>query len=80
MRGLARVFRNARLYERAQRLARLMQRPARLLPGPLATWTRTRELKPVPKETFRDWWSSGRRLDGAHPRAKAAALPAPERE
>ena len=37
MRGFARVFGNARLYERAQRLARLMQRPARLLPAPLAT-------------------------------------------
>jgi L-lactate dehydrogenase complex protein LldF len=56
MRGLARVFGSARRYERAQRLARLLQRPARRLPGPLAKWRRTRELQPVPKETFRDWW------------------------
>ena len=36
MRGLARVFGSARLYRRAQRLGRLVQRPARHLPGPLA--------------------------------------------
>ncbi len=60
MRGIARVFGNTRRYERAQRLARFVQRPARRLPGPLATWTRTRELKPLPKETFREWWSRER--------------------
>jgi L-lactate dehydrogenase complex protein LldF len=60
MRGVARVFGSARRYKRAQRLARLMQRPAQRLPGPLATWTRTRELKPLPKETFREWWSRER--------------------
>ena len=62
MRGLARVFGSARRYERAQRLARLLQRPARRLPGPLSKWRRTRELQPVPKESFRDWW---RREHGA---------------
>ena len=46
--------------EYAQRLARVLQRPARSLPGPLAKWTRTRELKPIPKETFREWWSRER--------------------
>jgi L-lactate dehydrogenase complex protein LldF len=60
MRGIARVFGSAPVYERAQRFARLMQRPARRLPGPLATWRRTRELKPLPKETFREWWSRER--------------------
>jgi len=60
MRGLARVFGRARSYEYAQRLARVLQRPARSLPGPLAKWTRTRELKPIPKETFREWWSRER--------------------
>jgi L-lactate dehydrogenase complex protein LldF len=60
MRGIARVFGSARRYELAQRFARLAQRPARRLPGPLATWTRTRELKKFPKETFREWWSRER--------------------
>ena len=60
MRGLARVFGSARLYGRAQRLARLLQGPARRLPGPLSKWRRTRELQPVPKESFRDWWKRER--------------------
>ena len=60
MRGVARVFGSARRYERAQRLARLLQRPARHLPGPLAAWTRTRELKPIATQTFREWWSRER--------------------
>jgi L-lactate dehydrogenase complex protein LldF len=60
MRSLARVFGSVRRYELAQRFARLVQRPGRRLPGPLATWTRTRELKQLPKETFREWWSRER--------------------
>jgi L-lactate dehydrogenase complex protein LldF len=60
MRAVARVFGSARRYTRAQRIARLLQRPARRVPGPLATWTRTRDLKQLPKETFREWWSRER--------------------
>src|SRR5207302_1731874 len=56
MRALARAFANARVYERAQRLARLGGGAARVIPGPVAEWTRTRELPPVAKETFREWW------------------------
>jgi L-lactate dehydrogenase complex protein LldF len=54
------VFGSVRLYERAQRLARVGRRPARRVPGPLATWTKTRDLPPVVKETFREWWSRER--------------------
>ena len=61
MRALARIFGNVRLYERAQRLARLVDRPARHAPGPLARWTQTRDLRPVAPETFREWWSRERR-------------------
>jgi L-lactate dehydrogenase complex protein LldF len=57
---LARVFGSRRLYERAQRLARLGDRPARHVPGPVALWTETRDLRPLPKETFREWWSRDR--------------------
>jgi L-lactate dehydrogenase complex protein LldF len=57
---LARVFGSRRLYERAQRLARLGDRPARHVPGPVAHWTETRDLRPLPKETFREWWSRDR--------------------
>jgi L-lactate dehydrogenase complex protein LldF len=60
MRTLARVFGSARLYERAQRLARLAGPAARRLPGPLAQWTKTRDLPPVARETFREWWERER--------------------
>lgn len=62
MRFAAWVFTDARRYERAQRLARVMQKPAvrkgriRSLPGPLAGWTHVRDLAPLPDEPFRDWW------------------------
>jgi L-lactate dehydrogenase complex protein LldF len=60
MRTVARVFASRRLYVLAQRLGRLLQKPARRLPGPLATWMRTRELRPLQRETFREWWSRER--------------------
>jgi L-lactate dehydrogenase complex protein LldF len=62
MRTLARVFGNRRLYEAAQRGGRLGQWPLvrrgtiSRLPGPLAGWTAARDLKPVPRQSFRDWW------------------------
>jgi L-lactate dehydrogenase complex protein LldF len=60
MRALAGVFGSTRRYERAQRVARRFQGPARRLPGPLASWLATRELPRVPDETFREWWSRER--------------------
>jgi L-lactate dehydrogenase complex protein LldF len=60
MRALARVFAKPQRYERAQRFARIVERPLRRAPGPLALWTQTRDLKPMPKETFREWWSRER--------------------
>jgi L-lactate dehydrogenase complex protein LldF len=62
MKAMAKVFSSRRRYERAQRLARVGQWPfARhgtidRLPGQLAGWTATRDLRPVPPESFRDWW------------------------
>ena len=62
MRAMARVFADRRLYEAAQRAGRLGQWPlvregkiARL-PGPLGGWTSMRDLPPVPRQSFRDWW------------------------
>ena len=60
MRAVAGVFSHARAYRLAQGAGRLVQTPARLLPGPIRTWTRTRSLRPLPNETFRDWWSRER--------------------
>ena len=63
MRALAWVFQSPRRFALAQRLGRLGGRPfvrnGRItsLPG-LGQWTRTRDLPPVAKQTFRDWWAS----------------------
>ena len=62
LRLLGRVFASRERYERAQRLARRLQRPAvregrvRWFVGPLAGWGSSRELPAVPPQTFREWW------------------------
>jgi L-lactate dehydrogenase complex protein LldF len=62
MRELARIFVNPERYERAQRLARRGQRffvhggVIDHLPGMFSGWTTARDLSPVPKQSFRDWW------------------------
>jgi hypothetical protein len=62
MRLRARVFANPARYERAQTLARLGQIPfarkgvIERLPPPLNVWTTMRDLKAVPRQTFREWW------------------------
>jgi L-lactate dehydrogenase complex protein LldF len=62
MAAMARIFANRRLYEAAQRLGRLGQWPLarggkiERLPGPLSGWSSMRDLQPVPKQSFRDWW------------------------
>jgi L-lactate dehydrogenase complex protein LldF len=55
MRSAGWVFGAARRYAVAQRLGRLVQRPL-LRVGALRPWTRTRDLKPIPPQTFREWW------------------------
>jgi L-lactate dehydrogenase complex protein LldF len=62
MQTMARVFADRRLYEAAQRTGRLAQWPLvrrgkiERLPGPLAGWSSARDLPPVPRQSFRDWW------------------------
>jgi L-lactate dehydrogenase complex protein LldF len=66
LRRLAWVFADRRRYERAQRLARALQRPAvrggrlRWFVGPLKGWGESRELPALPRETFREWWARRR--------------------
>jgi len=66
MQAMAKTFSDPKLYEKAQRLARVGQWPfARggkidSLPGRLAGWTAVRDLKPVPEQSFREWWKEER--------------------
>jgi L-lactate dehydrogenase complex protein LldF len=63
MQAAAMAFSEGAHLETAQQLGRLAQRPLvqdgviRWLPGMLGGWTQTRDLRPIPKESFRDWWA-----------------------
>lgn len=62
MRWMAWQFATRARYERAQWLGRHAQWAVvhhgviTRLPGMLAGWTATRDLRPFPKQTFREWW------------------------
>ncbi len=64
MQAAAKIFLSHRRYEAAQRLARtgqlLFERKGQLtnLPGLAGGWTRFRDLKPLPSQSFRDWWKA----------------------
>jgi L-lactate dehydrogenase complex protein LldF len=64
MKLVARTFASRKRYEQAQKLAQLGQLPfvhrgvIDALPGPLAGWTAVRDLQPVPRQSFREWWRS----------------------
>jgi L-lactate dehydrogenase complex protein LldF len=67
MQLVARIFSDPERFEQAQRLARIGQWPLarggaiHRLPGKLAGWTEVRDLKPIPEQTFREWWKQNRR-------------------
>lgn len=67
LRRLGRILVDRRRYERAQKLARIVQRPAlregylRWFPGPLGGWGGSRDLPGVPAQTFREWWEDRER-------------------
>lgn len=62
MKFMGSVFRSRSRYERAQRWARTGQKlfvrdgTISKLPGELSGWTAMRDLKPIPDQTFREWW------------------------
>ncbi|MGA2926725.1 MAG: LutB/LldF family L-lactate oxidation iron-sulfur protein [Solirubrobacteraceae bacterium] len=66
MEAMARVFASRRLYEAAQRAGRLAQWPLARggtitrLPGALNGWTSARDLRALPKQSFREWWRERR--------------------
>jgi L-lactate dehydrogenase complex protein LldF len=49
------TFESAWRFALAQRAGRILQRPL-VRAGLLSAWTRTRDLKPAPRESFREWW------------------------
>ncbi len=64
MKTAAAIFASRTRYEAAQRLARIGQWPLvsngwmRNLPGMLGNWTRVRDLRALPRQTFRAWWKA----------------------
>jgi L-lactate dehydrogenase complex protein LldF len=66
MQLLAKIFSDRERFEGAQKLARIGQWPLarggaiHRLPGKLAGWTMVRDLKPVPDQSFREWWKTHR--------------------
>jgi L-lactate dehydrogenase complex protein LldF len=67
MKAMAMIFRSERRFRAAQRLGRVAESPLvrkdsrgerwiGWLPGLLGGWTLARDLREMPKETFRDWW------------------------
>jgi L-lactate dehydrogenase complex protein LldF len=69
MRELAHIFANPKRYEQAQGLARhgqgLFMHGGVIdhLPGMLGGWTTARDLAPVPRQSFRDWWRERQKGD-----------------
>ena len=67
LRRLGRIFLDRHRYERAQRLGRVLQRPAvrgervRWFVGPLRGWGTSRTLPALPAQTFREWWETRER-------------------
>ena len=63
MRAVAWIFGSSRRLVIAHRLGRFAQRPflrggtIRRLPGPLAGWTDARDLRPLARESFHEWWA-----------------------
>jgi L-lactate dehydrogenase complex protein LldF len=56
MRTVGRMFASRRRFELAQRLGRIGFPVLKRLPGPLTAWTKTRDLKPFARQSFRSWW------------------------
>ncbi len=69
MRELVRIFASPKRYEQAQQLARSGQRlfihggVIDHLPGMLAGWSTARDLVPIPRQSFRDWWRERQKGD-----------------
>ncbi|SEI59121.1 L-lactate dehydrogenase complex protein LldF [Deinococcus reticulitermitis] len=91
LRGMGLAMSEGWRFEGALKLARLGQGPLvrgdaiPALPGPLAGWTAARDLRPFPKEGFREWWRNRPAPVNAAPpgvvqRAEAGPTPPQKKE
>ena len=77
MKTAAAIFASRRRFEAAQRLGRIGQNALVRkgwfgnLPGLLGNWTRVRDLRALPPQTFREWWKE--RKTTAGPRLRAGS-------
>ena len=73
------AFGSPRRFAAAQKAGRAAELPlargglVRRLPPPLAGWTEGRDLRPVARETFREWWARERGGEAAARRARRSA-------
>jgi L-lactate dehydrogenase complex protein LldF len=71
MKTAALIFGSRTRFEAAQRLGRIAQWPLvsdgwmRPLPGMLGNWTKVRDLRALPQQTFREWWKLRAKLGPA---------------
>lgn len=62
MKLMGNAFKSRRKYETMQKMGQICQKlyikdgTISKLPGELSKWTVNRDLKPIPKQTFREWW------------------------
>jgi L-lactate dehydrogenase complex protein LldF len=77
MRAMAMIFRSEGRFRAAQRLGRMAETPLvhkdgqgdgwiGWLPGLLGGWTQVRDLREMPKQTFREWFERREKNAGAH--------------
>lgn len=72
MKAMSVIFQSRRRFEAAQRMGRIGQWPfvshgwVKNLPGMLGNWTAARDLKPIPQQSFRDWWKARAKNGGTH--------------
>jgi L-lactate dehydrogenase complex protein LldF len=74
---MTKIFSSERRFRAAQRLGHLAastlargdasgERWISWLPGLMGGWTESRDLREMPKETFRDWWNNRRKTAGVN--------------
>jgi L-lactate dehydrogenase complex protein LldF len=79
MRAMQWIFSNSTRFSVAQRAGRIAQRPwirrsgwIEHLPSVLGGWTRTRDLRPLPPQSFREWFQARNHASTSSPKSSEA--------